>query len=115
MFDEMKFAALTAKTSAKQPTAGNVENIFDSATVCGMPFAGVSEDVADLMLIDLEHPVLRSAHDIKSTLVYAGEPGMVDTLICGGKILMKNKYIPCAKEIVDAAHDVCKKIGNFKK
>ena len=115
MFDEMKFAALTAKTSAKQPTAGNVDSIFNAATIGGMPFAGVAEDAADLMLIDLEHPVLRSAHDIKSTLVYAGEPGMVDTLICGGEILMKNKHIPGEKEIVDAAYDICKKIGNFKK
>ena len=61
------------------------------------------------MFIDLKHPVLCGKYDLISDLVYAGEPGMVDTLICNGKFLMKNHVIPGEAEIVAATADVCDK------
>jgi hypothetical protein len=85
-----------------------VKDIFHIATAGGCAFAGVDAGTvevgkaADIMLIDLKHPVLCAGYDLISDLVYAGEPGMVDTLICNGKFLMKNHVIPGEAEIVAA-------------
>ncbi len=120
MIDEMKFAALSAKLTAASPKAGKVGDIFAVATDGGCRFAGVDGGgiavgkAADIMLIDLKHPVLCGKYDLISDLVYAGEPGMVDTLICNGKFLMKNHIIPGEAEIVAATAEVCDKLKKLR-
>ena len=119
MFDEMKVAALSAKLTGKSPKAGKVGDIFNIATAAGCSFAQVNGGeiavgkAADIMFINLKHPVLCGGYDLISDLVYAGEPGMVDSLLCNGKFLMKNHFIPGESEIIEAAAQVCKKLKNI--
>lgn len=119
MIGEMKFAALSAKLTGNSPKAGKVGDIFNIATAAGCSFAQVNGGeiaigkAADIMFIDLKHPVLCAGYDLISDLVYAGEPGMVDSLLCNGKFLMKNHFIPGEKEIVEATAKVCKKLKNM--
>ena len=116
MFDEMKFAALTAKTVSSSPTAGKVGDIFNMATAAAAGFAGVNGGTvavgkaADMSFIDLGDPALCAGYDLISDLVYAGNASMVDSLLCNGKFLMKNRIIPGEKAIVDAAREVCAKL-----
>ena len=116
MLDEMKFAALSAKLTANSPRAGRVKDVFRTATAGGCAFAGADAGsieagkAADIMLIDLKHPVLCAGYDLISDLVYAGEPDMIDSLICNGKFLMKNRIIPGEAEIIAAARKVCAKL-----
>ena len=119
MIGEMKFAALSAKLTGDSPKAGKVGDIFNIASAAGCGFAKVDGGkiavgkAADIMFIDLKHPVLCAGYDLISDLVYAGEPAMVDSLICNGKFLMKNHFIPGEKEIIEAAAEVCKKLKNI--
>ena len=119
MIGEMKFAALSAKLTGNSPKAGKVGDIFNIASAAGCGFAKVDGGkiavgkAADIMFIDLKHPVLCAGYDLISDLVYAGEPGMVDSLICNGTFLMKNHFIPGEKEIIEAAANVCKKLKNM--
>lgn len=116
MLDEMKFAALSAKFTGNSPKAGRVGDIFNIATAAGCAFAGVDAGriavgkAADILLINLKHPALSAGYDLISDLVYAGEPEMIDSVICNGKFLMKNRLIPGETEIVDAAREVCAKL-----
>ena len=120
MLNEMKFAALSAKLTGNSPKAGKVGDIFHTATAAGAAFAGVdcgniaAGKAADMMLINLTHPVLCAGYDLISDLVYAGEPEMIDSVICNGRFLMKNRFIPGEKEIVAAAHEVCNKLKNLR-
>ena len=120
MLSEMKFAALSAKLTGNSPKAGKVGDIFDMATAAGTAFAKVDGGkitvgkAADMMLIDLKHPVLCAGYDLISDLVYAGEPGMIDSVICNGNFLMKHHVIPGEKEIAAAAHEVCCKLKNLR-
>ena len=119
MIDEMKFAALSAKLTGLSPKAGKVGDIFDIATAAGCGFARVDGGeiavgkAADMMFIDLNHPVLCAGYDLISDLVYAGEPGMVDSVLCNGNFLMKHHFIPGEKEIISATAEVCKKLKNM--
>lgn len=116
MLDEMKFAALSAKFTGNSPKAGRVGDIFNIATAAGCAFAGVDAGsiavgkAADILLINLKHPALSAGYDLISDLVYAGEPEMIDSVICNGKFLMQNRVIPGEAEIVAAAREVCSKL-----
>lgn len=116
MFDEMKCAALTAKVKSSSPRAGKVQDIFRAATVGGAAFAGVDGGVvaegkaADLLLIDLSHPVLSAGYDLVSDLVYAATPEVIDSVLCAGKFLMRDKKIPGESEITGEAVEVCRRI-----
>lgn len=119
MIDEMKFAALSAKLTGNSPKAGKVGDIFHIASAAGCSFAKVDGGkiavgkAADMMFINLKHPVLCAGYDLISDLVYAGEPGMVDSLLCNGKFLMKHHLIPGEAEIIEATAKICNKLKNM--
>ena len=115
MFGEMKFAALSAKTQAKAPTAAPAERVFRLATVDGaqafFPEAGeiAPGKLADLMLINPDQPYFVADFNPVSNLVYAGESSCVDTLLCDGKFLMKHRQVKGEAEIIEQARRVCDK------
>ena len=120
MIDEMKVAALTAKSVTQMPTAGKTADIFHAATVTGAEFAGVDAGkiavgkAADMILVDLDSPVMSGNYDLIADMVYAADPAVIDSVICNGRFLMRNKLIPGEKEIIAAAKDVCRKIASWK-
>lgn len=109
MFDEMKFGALGAKNEQNSSTACSVNEIFDCATHAGAAAFGINSGViaegrkADLVLIDLDTPMMIASHNPVSNLVYAADSSCVDTVICNGKILMQNRIVPGEKEIIAQA------------
>ncbi len=120
MIDEMKSAALTAKVTAALPTAGKTADIFHAATVTGAEFAQVDAGiiaagkVADMILVDLDHPVMSAGYDLIADMVYAADSSVIDSVICNGKFLMQNRIIPLEKEIIDEAREVCRKIASWR-
>lgn len=120
MIDEMKFAALTAKTVSRIPTAGKTADIFHAATVTGAEFAGIDAGniavgkAADMLLIDLDNPVMSANYDLEADMVYAASPEVINSVICNGRFLMKDRIIPQEADIVAAAREVCRKIASWK-
>ncbi len=115
MFDEMKFAALTAKARTGDPTAGNAADILNAATAEGARAFGIDAGViaegklADALLIDLDRPCMVGDYSLVSNLVYSADPSVVDTVICDGEVLMRSGVIPGEADIVAAAREVCDK------
>jgi 5-methylthioadenosine/S-adenosylhomocysteine deaminase len=120
MIDEMKMAALTAKMVSKRPTAGRTSDIFRAATATGAEFAGVNAGsietgkVADLLLVDLDKAVMSANFDLVADMVYAADTQVIDSVICNGKFLMRNKIIPGETDIIAAAKEVCREIASWK-
>ncbi len=114
MFDEMKTAALNAKIESGDPTAGRAEEIWKCATAAGaeffVPGAGKIREgaVADLMLLNLKTPALSPGHNLISDLVYAADTSCVDTVICDGNILMRNRRVDGEEEIIADAARACR-------
>ena len=115
MFTEMKLAAFSAKTQAKDSTAAPAERVFRLATFDGaqafFPEAGeiASGKLADLMLINPDQPYFVADYNPISNLVYAGESSCVDTLLCDGKFLMKHREVKGEAEIIEQARRTCNK------
>ncbi len=111
MFDEMKMAAMVAKLSHGGPTGCTAGEIYTAATRAGaMAFgldAGILEPgrLADLILLDANHPLLTPAHDMTSNLVYSADTSCVSTVICDGKILMRNHVVEGEEEVIAKARE----------
>lgn len=119
MFDEMKFGALGAKNECNSPTACSVNEIFKCATCNAAAAFNINAGViaegkkADLLLIDLDTPMMVADHNLLSNIVYAADSSCVDTVICDGKVLMQNRIVPGEKEII--AHARSAAAGLLKK
>lgn len=118
MLDEMKFAALSAKNQSGLPTSGRDGDIFTLATRAGAEAFGIDSGViaegklADILLVDLDNPLLIGDYNLTANLVYSADSSCLDSLICDGRILMENRRVPGEAEILENARRVCRKIGH---
>ncbi len=117
MFDEMKLAAFSAKMEANLPAAGRDSDIFDIATRNGAEAFGIDGGViaegklADALLADLSLPCMTPCYHLAANWVYSAGPECVDTVICNGRILMRNRRIDGEEEIIARAAECCAKLG----
>lgn len=116
MFSEMRTAALLAKARTLDPTAGAAADLYRTATRDGFQMLRLDAGdiavgrLADCILVNLDDPGLVPGHNRISDLVYAATPECVDTTICNGKILMRNRRIPGEEEIRTAFREVAAKL-----
>lgn len=109
MFQTLKFTALLHKFASNDQTAAPAKEIWDMGTIGGARALGLdcgrAEEgaLADLILVDLRRTFMVPSHDLYSNLVYAASGECVDTLICDGKILMRNRHVAGEEEILEKA------------
>ncbi|MCQ2192130.1 MAG: amidohydrolase [Paludibacteraceae bacterium] len=115
MLEEMKLAALLAKCYA-DPEAGSATDVFNMATAGGAKAFGIDAGVieegrlADALLVDLNNEKLVPNYNLISNLVYSADSSCIDTVICNGKVVMKNRVVPGEKEIIEQARETCKSL-----
>jgi 5-methylthioadenosine/S-adenosylhomocysteine deaminase len=108
MFDEMRLAALLQKVHTGDPTrlpasealalaTGEYSDLFAPWGVGGALREG---GPADIVLVDLNHPQMTPIHNVESSLVYAANGTMVDTVICDGQVLMTGRHVGEEEEIL---------------
>ena len=119
MLEEMKVCALNAKTQANSSKAGNVNDIYKTATVNGaMAFgidAGVIEEgkLADFVLYDLHHYLLLPNYNLISNIVYSAQNDCITDVFCDGKQLMCNRKIENEDKIVEDFIKLSEKYKNI--
>ena len=119
MIEAMKLASLLGKVWRKDPEAVSAGDIFQSATIGGATVAGLKAGqiaegyLADLSLVDLNMPAFTPNFNLVSNLVYAANGSCIDTVICDGKILMRDKKVAGEDEIMERtariAYDLTKR------
>ena len=98
-FDEMKLAAFNAKIQSGDPECGRATDIWRIATRGGAEAFGLNAGeiavgkLGDAILLDPSVPALNPLHNLASALVYAADTFCVDTVICDGRILMRDKVL----------------------
>ncbi|MEW5717774.1 MAG: amidohydrolase [Chloroflexota bacterium] len=104
MLEETRLAALLHKGVAEDATAMTARHAFRMATENGARALGIDAGtldpgkLADLAIINLEHPHLMPTHDILNTLVYCAKSSDVATTIIGGDIVMRDGVIQMIDE-----------------
>ena len=56
--------------------------------------------LADALLIDLDQPSMVADHSLVSNLVYAADSSVINTVICDGRVLMRDRYVDGQEEIL---------------
>ncbi len=120
MFEEMKIAALLQKVTTMDPTVLNADEVFKMATINGARSLGLEDQIgsievgkkADITLIDTRSPQLTPFRNPISHIVYSANGGNVDTVICNGEILMKNRELLTLDEnmILEAAQNASEEL-----
>ncbi|HOE17344.1 MAG TPA: amidohydrolase [Syntrophorhabdaceae bacterium] len=106
LIETMKFASLIAKFANHDPTMLPARETFDIATKAAAGIFNLGDweievgKSPDIILIDLNRPEFVPNFDIWSDIVYASNGSVVDTVICMGRVLMENRYVPGEEDIL---------------
>ena len=111
MLESAKFASLSQKASANDPTMLPARDTLAMITKNGAEALRIGSGeikegaVADVLLIDLQLPEMVPLHNLDSNLIYASH-GCVDTTICAGSVLMEGRKVAGEAEILKKASEV---------
>jgi len=97
MLDELRLVSYLARTQAGDPRTLNSTDLFDAVTTAGARALG-RDDIgrlapgcrADLVLVDITHPMMRPAHDPVRSLIYAAGDRAVRTVYVDGEKVVED-------------------------
>lgn len=104
MFSEMKIAGLLQKVDTLNPKALPTRQTFNMATVNGAKALGINAGsieagkLADIVLVDTHVPHMMPLRNPLTNIVYSALGNDVNTVICDGKILLKEKQLTTINE-----------------
>lgn len=112
MLESAKFASLSQKSATNQPTMMPARDALSMVTKHGAEALRIGRGggeitvgaPADLLLIDLQLPVMTPLHNLDSNLIYASS-NCVDTTICDGVVLMREGVVDGEEEILTKASE----------
>ncbi len=114
MLESMKFATLLQKIANWNPASLPADEVFQMATAntfaaFGLPAGELQTgNLADLILVDLGHVQMVPHHNVIPNLVYSAHSGCINTTICDGKILMRNRIVEGEEEVKRRTQEVAK-------
>lgn len=116
MIEAAKEASFLQKGWRFDPTAMPAAEALKCATenggkALGLKIGKIEEGyLADISLVDMNLPVFTPNHNFVSNLIYAANGNCIDTVICNGKIIMENKYVPGEEEIISKVRDISRNL-----
>jgi len=123
MFEEMNLTALVNKAADHSPTSVPAYTALKMATINGAKALGIDNEIgsikigkkADIIIIDMEKPHFYPKLDIVSSLIYSAQASDVSSVICDGRLLMRDRELLTLDETkvcIDADAAAKKLIGN---
>lgn len=115
LHEAMKTAALVQKAWRQDPTAMPLSELIDMATVNGADALGLESGqikegmLADILIVDMENSFFLSPAPEDANFVYSAHSDCIDSVICNGKFIMKNRMVPGEKEIIARAREILPK------
>src|ERR1700722_2965303 len=100
MLDELRLAAYLARTQPNSPRTLTSTDLFSAATIGGARALG-RDDIgrlapgcrADMVLVDVTHPMMRPAHDPLRSLIYAAGDRAVRSVFVDGQKVVDNGQV----------------------
>ena len=115
----MKVCALNAKTQANSSKAGNVYDVYKTATLNGAQAFGIDAGeieegkIADFLLYDLNHYLLLPHNNLVSNIVYSAQNECITDVFCDGKQLMCNRKVENEEQIIEDFKKLAEKFKNL--
>jgi len=122
MFEEINLTALVNKAADHSPVSLPAYTALKMATINGAKALGIDNETgsitvgkkADIIIIDMEKPHFYPRFDVVSSLVYAAQASDVCTVICDGRLLMRDHQLLTIdeKDICERADKSARKLIN---
>ena len=109
ILEAMKTSALLQKAFRRDPAALPLPELLAMATVNGARALGLDGGViaegklADISIVDTDNVSFLSPGDFLGNLVYSAHSDCIESVIAGGRFVMRNRCIPGEKDILAAA------------
>ena len=121
LMEEIDLAAKLAKITRMDPLAINAKAVVEMATIDGAKALHLEKEIgslekgkkADLILISLDEPNAVPMYDVYAQLAYALKASDVETVIIGGRIVMRDRKLLTVneQEAITKAREFKKKIA----
>jgi len=106
LMEEMDLAAKLAKITKTTPLALNAKSVVEMATIDGAKALHLEKEIgsletgkkADLILISLDEPNAVPMYDIYAQLAYALKASEVETVVIGGRVVMRDHQLLTVNE-----------------
>ena len=106
LMEEMDLAAKLAKITKMDPLALNAKAVVEMATIDGARALHMEKEIgsleagkkADLILISLDEPNAVPMYDVYAQLAYALKGSDVETVVIGGRVVMRDRKVLTVKE-----------------
>lgn len=116
MLETMKTTALLQKGWRGDATAMPINELMDLSTKNAGVAVGVNSGVieegafADISIIDIDNYAFTPNINLYANLIYSANSSCIDTVICNGKILMRDRKVKGEEEILDNVNRLYKKL-----
>src|SRR3984893_497398 len=121
LMEEMDLAAKLAKITKMNPLALNAKAVVEMATIDGAKALHMEKEIgsleagkkADIVLISLDEPNAVPMYDVYAQLAYALKGSDVETVVIGGRVVMRVHQLLTVKEegVVAKAREYQKKVA----
>jgi 5-methylthioadenosine/S-adenosylhomocysteine deaminase len=106
LMEEMDLAAKLAKITKLNPLALNAKAVVEMATIDGARALHMEKEIgsleagkkADLIVISLDEPNAVPMYDVYAQLAYALKGSNVETVVIGGRVVMRDKKLLTVNE-----------------
>lgn len=118
MLEAMKTSAIFQKAWRDDPTALPLDELISMATVNGARALGINSGtvregaLADLMIVDTDSSYFLSTGPFLANFIYAAHSDSIDSVICNGNFVMRNRHCVDEREILENAGEAMKIILN---
>ena len=106
LMEEIDLAAKLAKITKMNPLALNAKAVVEMATIDGAKALHMEKEIgslevgkkADIVLISLDEPNAVPMYDVYAQLAYALKGSDVETVVIGGRVVMRDRKVLTVKE-----------------
>ena len=116
MLETMKTSAMIQKAWRDDPSAMPLNELMDMAAAnagkaLGLKIGKIEEGyLADILIVDTQNYNFLSPGTFEANLVYSAHSDCIESVICNGRFVMKDRVVPGEKEILAEARKVMFKL-----
>lgn len=116
LLETMKTSAIVQKAINRDPRTMPIQELLDAATVNGARALGIDTGeiregkLADILIIDTDSPAFLSPAPFLSNLIYSAHSDCIESVIAGGKFVVRNRRIEGEKEMLQQARDILREL-----
>ena len=116
MIETMKTTSMIQKAWRDDPTILPLKELFELTTINAADSLGLNAGVikegalADLSIINLNSVAFTPNINFMANLIYSANGSCIDSVICDGKVLMKNRVVEGENEIIENVNRIYKSL-----